>query len=344
MQRKINEMQPLLDRNGHLNQTGYLNDLRLTYNRKDIRANRFRIKEWDYYLINNGDYALALTIDDNSYMGLCSVSLLDLKAPWQITVSSMRMLPMGKTGFPSTSRKGDVKYHDKRVSMEFINDGTSRHLTCDMKNFSAGKDLHADLVLTDEPEETMVIATPFKEDKKAFYYNQKINCLRAEGTATYDNKEYVFHKEKDFAVLDWGRGVWTYSNTWYWGTASGAVDGIPFGFNIGYGFGDTSAASENMIFYNGKASKLEQVTFNIPQDQNGHDSFMEPWTFTSSDGRFEMNFIPVLDRSANDHVLFIASDQHQVFGLFSGKAVLDDGRVISVKDFPGAAEKVKNKW
>ena len=41
---------------------------------------------------------------------------------------------------------------------------------------------------------------------------------------------------------------------------------------------------------------------------------------------------------------FIVSHQHQVFGLFSGKAVLDDGRVIEVKDFPGFAEKVENKW
>jgi hypothetical protein len=40
----------------------------------------------------------------------------------------------------------------------------------------------------------------------------------------------------------------------------------------------------------------------------------------------------------------IKSDQHQVFGRFTGKAVLDDGQVIQVKDFPGFAEKVENKW
>ncbi|MEI3102134.1 MAG: DUF2804 family protein [Oscillospiraceae bacterium] len=65
-------------------------------------------------------------------------------------------------------------------------------------------------------------------------------------------------------MLDWGRGVWTYHNTWYWGSASYHVNGVPFGWNIGYGFGDTSAASENMLFYKGKAHKLSQVKFNIP--------------------------------------------------------------------------------
>ena len=142
-------------------------------------------------------------------------------------------------------------------------------------------------------------------------------------------------------VLDWGRGVWTYKNTWYWGSASGAVDGVPFGWNIGYGFGNTSAASENMLFYNGKAHKLSQVKFNIPGDEK---AFMEPWTFTSDDGRFEMGFRPVLDRASCTDVGLIKSDQHQVFGLFTGKAVLDDGKVIEIKDFPGFAEKVSNKW
>ncbi len=46
--------------------------------------------------------------------------------------------------------------------------------------------------------------------------------------------------------------------------ASGLVDGVPFGWNIGYGFGDTSAATENMLFYNGKAHKLHSVQFHIP--------------------------------------------------------------------------------
>ena len=44
------------------------------------------------------------------------------------------------------------------------------------------------------------------------------------------------------------------------------MNGKPFGFNIGYGFGDTSAASENMLFYDGTAHKLDDVTFHIPKD------------------------------------------------------------------------------
>ena len=188
----------------------------------------------------------------------------------------------------------------------------------------------------------MVICTPF--DKPGhFYYNQKINCMRACGEVTVGETVYPFDPTDSFAVLDWGRGVWTYHNTWYWGSASGLVNGVPFGFNIGYGFGDTSAATENMLFYNGKAHKLSQVTFNIP-GLPGKEDFLSPWTFTSDDGRFEMDFEPIMDRASCTDVKLIKSDQHQVFGYFSGTAVLDDGTQIELDRFLGFAEKVENKW
>ena len=71
---------------------------------------------------------------------------------------------------------------------------------------------------------------------------------------------------------------------------------------------------------------------------------MDKWTFTSSDGRFEMDFVPVLDRAACLDYKVIVSDQHQVFGRMSGKAVLDDGTVVEVKNIMCFAEKVHNKY
>lgn len=163
--------------------------------------------------------------------------------------------------------------------------------------------------------------------------------MRAGGKAVLGAREYAFEPDTSFATLDWGRGVWTYDNTWYWGNGNGIVDGKLLGFNIGYGFGNTSAASENLVIYEGRAHKLSQVSFNIPKD-----SFVKPWTFTSDDNRFEMDFVPVIDRAAHTNALIIESDQHQVFGRFSGRIKLDDGRTIELKDFMGFAEKVRNRY
>ena len=341
MQHEITSSRPLLDADGNIAEPGYAKKLLPIYRRADIRAPELRIKEWDYYLINNGRFALALTIDNNGYMNMNSVSLIDLEEKWEITNSPMKFFPGRNPVLPETSVKGDVALSGKGHAIRFENPGTGkRRLTADFAAFGKDGRLQAEVELFDEPEESMVICTPF-EKPGHFYYNQKINCMRARGKVTYGAKEYIFDPSESFAVLDWGRGVWTYHNTWYWGSASWQVDGVPFGWNIGYGFGDTSAASENMLFYNGKAHKLSRVKFHIP---GGEKDFLSPWKFTSDDGRFEMKFVPVLDRASCTDVGVIKSDQHQVFGKFSGKAVLDDGKVIEVKDFPGFAEKVENKW
>lgn len=47
------------------------------YDRSRIRAPKHRIKEWDYYLVNNDHFGAAFTISDMGYIGLLSVSLLD---------------------------------------------------------------------------------------------------------------------------------------------------------------------------------------------------------------------------------------------------------------------------
>ncbi len=340
---EITQSGRLLDKKGRLTEAGYARSLILDYDRKAIKAAKRRIKEWDYYLICNDRFGVALTIDDNSYMGLASVSLLDFENKWEITTSPMKWFTNGKTGFPSSSVAGDVRTSGKGYELKFVNEGSRRILTFRMDKFKGKKPIEGEIILDCPETESMVIATPFPKDKKAFYYNQKINCMPASGTVRFDGKEYVFDKSDSFGVLDWGRGVWTYKNTWYWGSLSGLVDGEPFGFNIGYGFGDTSAASENMLFYKHKAHKLSQVTFNIPQ-KNGKDDFMSDWTFTSDDGRFEMKFTPIIDRASKTDVGIICSDQHQVFGRFTGTATLDDGTVLEIENMLGFAEKVFNKW
>jgi len=336
---EVRKVQSLLNEDGSLREPGWSRQLYQVYDREKICAPKFRIKEWDYYLVLNEAYAAAFTICDGGYFGLLSVSLLDFEEGSQHTESILTPFPMGRYRLPWTSVRGNVVYRDKRLHLGyFVKDG-GRQIRCRFKDFYQGKPFSCDISLRQPKMDTMVIATPWKDKKTAFYYNQKINCMPAHGSMTYDGHTYIFSPETDFGTLDWGRGVWTYDNRWYWGSGNTVVDGKPFGFNIGYGFGDTSAASENMIFYDGRGHKLDDVTFHIPKD-----SYLRPWTFSSSDGRFEMEFEPVLDRAAKTSLIVFESDQHQVFGRMSGKAVLDDGTVLEVKDMMCFAEDVHNRY
>lgn len=338
MQHEITQNGPLLNANGTLREPGWARSLLLDYRRADVKAGKLRIKEWDYYIITNDSFGVALTIADNSYIGLISASVLEFEKPWEQTTTVLTAFPMGKYGLPETSSAGDTLYGDKRVQMAFQVQPGERRLSCRFARFLGEDALELELTLAQPPMDSMVIATPF-DAPRAFYYNQKINCMPASGVMTLGRRRFEFAPETSFGTLDWGRGVWTYDNTWYWGNGNGIVNGKPFGFNIGYGFGNTSAASENLLLYGGVAHKLSRVQFNIPEE-----SFLKPWTFSSEDGRFEMDFVPVIDRAARTNALIIESDQHQVFGRFTGRAVLDDGTALELKDFLGFAEKVRNRY
>ncbi len=334
---------PLLDKSGALAEAGYATALVKTYDRKAIRAGSLRIKEWDYYLIHNGRYGVALTIADNAYMGLLSASFLDFEAKTEKTVSPMFWFPFGSTCFPASSESGDVKKCIKGASGSFTLENGARRLKFHLDKFDGDKPFDCDILLTNAPQDTMVIATPFGEKKTAFYYNQKIIAMRAAGSFTIGGVTREFDPAESFGILDWGRGAWTYENTWYWGAGQGLVDGRVVGFNLGYGFGDVSAASENMLFIDGIAHKIDRVTFHIPMKE-GKEAYLSPWSFSSSDGRFETTFSPILDRVAYTNVGPLLSDQHQVFGYMDGTIVLDDGTTIELKRFLCFAEKVHNKW
>lgn len=345
-QLEIKKRQPLLSKNGNIANPGFAKTLIWDYNRNYIRKRRARIKEWDYYYIGNDEGAICLTIADMGYVGALSATLMDFKTPSQITKSSVCLFPMGKMNMPTTSVVGDAKWKNKDgVEMNFINDGITRHIYGKYPNFGdKGEELSFDIVLKDTPPESMVIATPFKK-KKHFYYNQKINCMKADGVYKLGDNVYKLDKSnKSLATLDWGRGVWTYDNTWYWGSLQAILtDGSTFGWNIGYGFGNNEDATENMLFYKGKAHKLDEVNFNIPQKDGNYD-YMGKWLFTSNDERFYMEFTPLIDRYAPFDLKIMAMIPHQVFGYFTGYVVLDDGTKLEVENLLGFAERVHNKW
>ena len=84
MQHEITQAIPLLDEQGNLTQPGYAKKLLPVYDRSKVKNRLTRLKEWDYYYVGNDRFGVALTIADNSYMGLDSISFLEFEAGWQL--------------------------------------------------------------------------------------------------------------------------------------------------------------------------------------------------------------------------------------------------------------------
>ena len=126
---EIKEELDLHNDKGELNIAGYSKEMLLKYDRNRIKASKLKIKEWDYYLVYNEDYAIALTIADNSYMGLLSASVIRFKDKTEKTTSIMTLFPMGKLNtnletqehinMPSSSKTGDIIVKNKNIEEGF---------------------------------------------------------------------------------------------------------------------------------------------------------------------------------------------------------------------------------
>ena len=345
MQKEIKENIELLNSSGMLVAPGWARRPYWKYDRKKIKANKLRIKEWDYYEFADpkNEFAIMGTFSDLGFAALYVICYIDYKRGKTAQVSALKPFSMHKTGLaPTPDEDNGITFSNKDLSLSFVKKGEHRQLllsapTLELPDGRKGLKAHVDL-LEKSDMESIYIATDWKENRKCFYYNAKVNPLPASGYVWLGDDKIELSSES-LGNLDWGRGRWTRENTWYWSALNGYDNGKPWGINLGYGFSDRSPASENGIMYDGVVHKLDEVVFEYPEDY-----VSQAWVMKDSTNRLHLEMTPVVNRHELDNFGIIVSNQNQVFGKFSGYFVLDDGTKIEVKDAYGFAEKVYNKW
>jgi hypothetical protein len=334
---------PLLNNNGRLTTAGWCRQPMLDCNleKASFYAIKFlqplRIKRWDYYAIFTPSHFFSFTISDIGYLGMIFAYVLDFAtAKFQEETIAV---PFGRgVQLPRNSQEGISHFDNGKAALRFsVEDGT-RRLQVDWPKFG-DTSLSANLRLACPPEhESMTIVIPI--EKKRFYYNRKINCMPATGWVRYGGSEYNLTPRTSLGQLDWGRGVWAYSSFWLWASASGFLpDGRTIGLNMGYGFGDTSAASENAFILDGRVHKLGRLIF-----QYDPEHFMAPWRMKDDDGRLELVFAPFYERVAKTDMKILNSEVHQMFGRYRGTLVTDEGETLVIENLVGFAEEHHAKW
>ncbi|MEG0691833.1 MAG: DUF2804 domain-containing protein [Oscillospiraceae bacterium] len=323
----------VLDEKGIPN-AGYSTKSDLIFERNKIKAAPWRIKEWDFYQISDDRKCLQFTFGHAAYAGQIGVMLFDFKdGTWIATREKMLVLPFNSLKMPmNADEDGELIYHKGGIEMSFKTAGEVRTLFCKYQ------DLETSITLKRKNPHALVINLPFDEKKTAFYYNHKINCMTAEGYCKVGNQTYYFDAQNSFGILDWGRGVWPFSNEWYWSNGTGYIDGEIFGFNLGCGFGNCEAATENILFYKGEYHKLGKVAFHLGKN------YMDPWVLQDEDNRIELTLYPTYDRTTKTKLLWVDNCCHQMFGEFKGYVTLNDGTKLTIENLYSFAEHAVNNW
>ena len=333
----------LLDAQGRLTQVGWARQPLLDCNLENARFyalrpwQRMRTKCWDYYGITTPNCYFSATLAHIGYVGMVFAYVIDLTTGEY--VEETLMTPLGRgVSLPRNSTEGESTFDNGKVRLSFWAEPEARRLSVQWPGFGGG-DLAIEAALSLPPEhESTTIVIPI--GRKRFYYNRKVNCMPAKGWVERDGARTELQPAQSLGNMDWGRGVWEYRSFWVWASASGFLgDGRTVGLNLGFGFGDTSAATENALVLNGRVHKLGQVNFSY--DAN---DFMRPWRMVSDDGRLDLEFRPFVDRAARSNLLLVFSEVHQLFGRYHGTVQADDGESIQTDGLVGFAEEHHARW
>ncbi len=342
-QRELGGASPLLDAQGNLVQVGWARQPLLDCNLEAARfyalrpLQHFRIKRWDYYGVTTPTRFYSFTLADLGYAGQVFAYVVDFETHKYHEETLTLPLARGIL-LPRNSTEGTSAFEGSKARLVFRAEPQARRISVEWPGF-AGRGLAAEILLHLPPEhESMVIVIPIS--RKRFYYNRKVNCLPAEGWIEYGGERTDLRPTESLGNLDWGRGVWEYKSFWVWASGSGFLpDGRRVGLNLGFGFGDTSAATENALILDGRIHKLGQVDFTYDSSD-----FVQPWRMVSPDGRVDLEFVPFLDRTAATNLLVITSEVHQMFGRYHGTMHTDDGEVLRLDGLIGFAEEHHARW
>ena len=341
-QTEYTEPTPLLDKDGTLLVKGWARHNVFDYDRNDVNK-VMRRKEWDFYQISNGEFMVQLSFANISLGGYISACLIDLKKGKTIK-NACNFFVAGKDKYVLPP-KGDVPnlvdMHVMDAHFIFDTKENSRRLW-----FKKGK-VECEFNMDIMPGlENITTVLPFKGFPDRYFMTTKQNCMPCEGYYKMGDKVFEFSKDDTFCSLDWGRVDTPYKLVWYWGNGSTYLydeDGTKhiFGFEITWGIGDESNATETCLFYDGKAHKIGAVdveTFPKP------NKYMNEWKFVSEDGRFNMKMTPFYDNHGDINALVMRMHSHQVHGIWNGTVTLDDGKVLEIKNMYAFCEYVENRW
>ena len=342
-QMEIKERTKLLNADGTLKAKGWARRCLVEYNKETIpKKYRKRLKEWDFYQTSDGHYMVQLNFANITLGAAATACVINLDNGKRYDCSAIQLFTENKLPLVSENAEGPstFAYGKKGTFLGIEVKENCRFLI--FRGKCKGEPVEIKLKMHHiKDNDSLTTITSF-ENPNHFFLTTKYNCMPTQGKVRIGNLEFEFDKNNTFSVLDWGRGVWPHKNFWFWGNGSCLADGHFFGFELTWGIGKEDGNYQTCLFYDGVAHKLGRVSLKSHPKEKG---FMKDWEFEEESGRLRLVMKPFFDNRTNIGVKgVLGMFTHQVHGLFSGEAVLDDGRVIQLKNVYAFCEYVENLW
>lgn len=173
---EVKEPIKLLNKDGSLTQPGWARRNIIEYNREDIRASKWTVKEWDFYQIGCKDFIVQLNFFNISLASAATIGYVNLKTGEVVNDMILDLATANK--FP-VNRNGEEPYTFERKKgkkvLRFEVTKEKRHL------YWKSPKIECDFWADNYTGESIVIMNPFEKHANHFFFTEKSTaCPRAD--------------------------------------------------------------------------------------------------------------------------------------------------------------------
>ncbi|KGY14276.1 hypothetical protein NM22_02120 [Vibrio tubiashii] len=289
-------------------------------------AKYFHYKQFQFVSIKTPRYVIGLALADIRYLGSSFCYIYDVENDSIKEHSWLRPLWFSKkmtaSPFSGTSQIAGGK-------LRFDISHGQWHVTA--HNHS----LKLDVTLHCQPASLpLSVCTPTAYS--GWTYTQKHNALSVTGTLEIDGTSVDL--DHALASYDFSAGYMRRETSWRWASINTSDGQNSLGLNLAAGVNETGSC-ENALWVNGDRHLLNPVHFTFDRDH-----IKQNWHIHSGDGRIELQFTPINQRSEKLNLLLLKSNFRQFIGHFSGFVIDTKGEKHLFNSVLGLTEDHFAKW
>ena len=297
---------------------------------------RWRIKEWQHFLIVTPELLMSFAVIDAKYLQLALCQFVDRR--------SGQRLEHNRRGLCARAHLGPnlldthSRWHSPGFSIDIHNHlaTAAHHIAIDIADTRHLPALQASLHCDASAAKALDVIMPI--EGRRFMYSHKVP-LPVGGSVKLGPRVYPIDSRNSVAFLDVHKAYYPHHTWWHWAAPAGFdAEGRIVAVNLTHNVvADDARYNENVLWVGGEPVSLGPARFLIPAKAG------DPWTIRTLDDVVSLRFFPHGKRDENLNLGLARSVFQQYYGSFSG-TVKFHGKIIPVDNLYGLCEAHDSLW
>ncbi|KJY93242.1 hypothetical protein TW84_04655 [Vibrio neptunius] len=286
----------------------------------------FHYKQFQFVSIMTPRYVIGLAIADIRYVGSAFCYVYDVQTDTLVEQSWLRPLNIDKQMSPSPYQ-GSSHIAAKKLAFEIAYPNWQVKASTDL--------LQLDVSLQ-PPSSSLPLSLCTPTGYNGWTYTKKHNALAVKGNITVGGNQ--IDTSLALGGYDFSAGYMRRETSWRWASINGFSDKSKLGLNLAAGVNETGS-HENALWVDEVRHLLGAVHFHFDRQAN-----QKKWRIFSDDGRVDLTFTPLNNRSEKLNLWVLQSNFRQFIGHFSGVIKDDNGVHHTVEQQLGLTEDHFARW